>query len=364
MLEPMKTKSILLFFVTMFVLCGCKKDPQEIFNEQKSGVVLICNEFYYDIALSSGSHIYFSGLDADGDFLNLTFDLPEIKKNPNILNGTGFFIDNTGRILTNRHVVAPEIDKATVRQNLNAIIEGYAEYIESLQDSMSQRYQAIQDYAQQSLFQDSMGDVYTTLDDDEIQMLRQEAESLEEQYSQAENIKEEVRSNILGYNFTIKLHSQFGVAYDGSNVNSWDDFMKNPCELLQVSQDANSDLALLQLKSKVTPSGKYIFDYTQYDENADDNLKVNQTLYMIGYNHGVVLAKTNTGINAQFTSGTVTQNPDGNRIVYSIPAMEGSSGSPIVDEYGNLIAVNFAGSKGSDNFNFGIPMLRILTFLK
>lgn len=76
----MKTKSILLFFVTMFVLCGCKKDPQEIFNEQKSGVVLICNEFYYDIALSSGSHIYFSGLDADGDFLNLTFDLPEIKR--------------------------------------------------------------------------------------------------------------------------------------------------------------------------------------------------------------------------------------------------------------------------------------------
>ena len=44
--------------------------------------------------------------------------------------------------------------------------------------------------------------------------------------------------------------------------------------------------------------------------------------------------------------------------------MPGSSGSPIVDDRGRLIAVNFAGSSGSDNFNFGIPLMRILTFLK
>lgn len=360
----MKAIRTLLFILVLFVLASCKKDPQTIFNEQKSGVVLICNEFYYDITLANGNHFYFSGLDDDGDFLNLTADLSEIKKKPSILNGTGFFIDNTGRILTNRHVVAPQIDKATVRQNLNAIIEGYAEYIESLQDSMNQRYQAIQNYAQQTLYQDEYGDTYTTMDDGEIQTLSQEVSNLKEQYSEAQTLKNEVRSNILDYNFSIQLHSQFGIAYDGSNVNSWNDFMNNPCTMLKVSQDENSDLALLQLKSKVTPKGKYVFDYTQFKNDADDGLKISQTLYMIGYNHGVVLAKTNSGINAQFTTGTVTQNPDGNRIVYSIPAMQGSSGSPIVDEYGNLVAVNFAGSNGSDNFNFGIPMLRIITFLK
>ena len=93
-------------------------------------------------------------------------------------------------------------------------------------------------------------------------------------------------------------------------------------------------------------------------------MKINQPLYMIGYNYGVALAKTNKGIKDQFTSGTLTQLPDGNRITYSIPAKQGSSGSPVVDDDGRLVAVNFAGSDGSDNFNFGIPMLRVLTFLK
>lgn len=87
-------------------------------------------------------------------------------------------------------------------------------------------------------------------------------------------------------------------------------------------------------------------------------------MYKIGYNYGVLLVETNKGSNAKFTSGTLTQVPDGNRITYSIPAKQGSSGSPVVDDHDRLVAVNFAGSNGSDNFNFGIPMLRVLTFLK
>lgn len=64
------------------------------------------------------------------------------------------------------------------------------------------------------------------------------------------------------------------------------------------------------------------------------------------------------------TSGTVTQQPDGKRVTYSIPSMPGSSGSPVVDDRGRLVAVNFAKSNGSDNFNFGVPLIRIVTFLK
>lgn len=359
----MKTRNILLLLVLVLTLAGCKKDPQEIFNEEKSGVVLICNEFYYDVALADGEHFYFTGIASDGSLEGLTTDVKEIKKNPSILNGTGFFIDKTGRILTNRHVVAPEIDKETVRKNMNSIIEGYAEYIQSLQDSMDQRYQAIQEYAQSQLYEDEYGDTQLNMTQEEYDELNAEVESLKEQYAQAENVKESVRSNILDNNFTIQLHSQFGIAYDGSKVGSWDDFMKNGCTLLRVSQDSNSDLALLQLNSKTTPAGKYVFDYTQFDADYAD-LKITQSLYMIGYNQGIELAQTDNGINAQFTTGTVSQNPDGNRVVYSIPAMHGSSGSPVVDDKGRVVAVNFAGSNGSDNFNFGIPLLRVITFLK
>lgn len=360
----MNARRFLFVVLATILLFGCKKKPEEIFNEEKSGVVLICNEFYYEITLANGNHLYFSGLDSDGSFLNLTADLSEIKQNPGILNGTGFFIDENGKILTNRHVAAPEVDKATVKQNLNNIIEGYAQYIELLQDSMDERYQAIQQYQQQNLYQDDDGELYTNLDEDEYNSLEAELDNLRQQYAQAQDLKSEVRANILQDNYSIRLHSQYGIAYDGSNVKSWDDFMKQPCEMLRVSQDAGSDLALLQLKSKQTPAGRYIFEI---DPDGGDNgasLEINQQVYMIGYNQGVTLAQTSNGINAQFTSGTVTQQPDGNRILYSIPAMQGSSGSPVVDEYGRLVAVNFASLRGSDNFNFGVPLLRVLTFVK
>lgn len=362
----MVQKKTVFIFLTCVIatLGGCKKSPEEIFAVQKSGVVLICNEFYYEITLANGSHIYFAGLDQNGEFYGLTSDLNELEKSPAILNGTGFFIDQTGRILTNRHVVAPEIDKPTVKKNINAIIGLYAAYIEMLQDSMSQRYDAIQDGVNSTVTYDEWGNAYTSLSDDDFQVLSQELQNLREQYAYAEDVKEDVHSNILNDDFTIQLHSQFGIAYDGDNINSWSDFMKKPCNLLRASNDADTDLALLQLKSKYTPQGKFVYEIDSDDAYKADNIKINQPLYMIGYNYGISLAKTNKGINAQFTSGTLTQMPDGNRITYSIPAKEGSSGSPIVDDYGRLVAVNFAGSNGSDNFNFGIPMLRVLTFLK
>ena len=192
----MKHYCPLITLLFLLLLTGCKKDPQEIYSEEKSGVVLICNEYYYDITLFNGEHLYFSGLDDDGDFINLTGNLDDIKKQPGVLNGTGFFIDEAGRILTNRHVVAPDVDKATVRNNVNAIIEGYAQYIQSLQDSMDQRYAAIQEYARESLYQDYYGETYTNLSEDEVASLQQEVESLKEQYVEAENLKNNMRRNI------------------------------------------------------------------------------------------------------------------------------------------------------------------------
>ncbi|HCC87517.1 MAG TPA: hypothetical protein DEQ17_04695, partial [Prevotella sp.] len=86
----MKLSRIVLFYFLFILLVGCKKDPQEIFNEQKSGVVLICNEYYYDVTLADGEHFYFTGIASDGTLQGLTSTLSDIKKSPAILNGTGF----------------------------------------------------------------------------------------------------------------------------------------------------------------------------------------------------------------------------------------------------------------------------------
>ena len=84
---------------------------------------------------------------------------------------------------------------------------------------------------------------------------------------------------------------------------------------------------------------------------------------MIGFNAGFVLANTRKGIKVQMTGGRITQLPDGDRLLYSIPAMQGSSGSPVINEWGNLVGVNFAKMNGSDNFNFGIPIQKVRQFV-
>ncbi|MDY6403607.1 MAG: trypsin-like peptidase domain-containing protein, partial [Bacteroidales bacterium] len=74
---------------------------------------------------------------------------------------------------------------------------------------------------------------------------------------------------------------------------------------------------------------------------------------MTGYNLGPILAITEEGVKAQFNQGTISQKTD-ERIMYSIPALPGSSGSPVVNHNGQLVAINYAGLSGTQNFNYGI----------
>ena len=139
-----------------------------------------------------------------------------------------------------------------------------------------------------------------------------------------------------------------------------EDFLgKNPCVVIKTSDLEDVDLALIQLKNKRTPG-----DAKVSHRREDLPLEMGQPLYMIGYNAGPDLAKTSTGIQAQMTSGKVTQLPDGQRVLYDIATVQGSSGSPVIDTEGNLVAVNFAKLNGSDNFNFGIPLKRVKEFMK
>ena len=56
----------------------------------------------------------------------------------------------------------------------------------------------------------------------------------------------------------------------------------------------------------------------------------------------------------QITQGTISQVPDKDQVLYSIPTLPGSSGSPVWDENGDLIAINYAGMTNTQGFNYGV----------
>lgn len=154
---------------------------------------------------------------------------------------------------------------------------------------------------------------------------------------------------------------ELGIAYNDTHVTGEKDFLqKNPCVIIRVSDKPDVDLALIQLKNKQTPQNAYVFAIP----SESDPLEMGQQLYMLGYNAGPQLATTKAGIQVQMTGGKVTQLSDGQRILYDIATVQGSSGSPVIDTEGNLVGVNFAKLNGSDNFNFGIPIERVREFMK
>ncbi len=368
-----------LSFLFLLLLCGCsgKKTPSELFKDSASGVVVVLNEFYYEMKLSDGETLYFTGLDSDGDLENLTPNIDEIKKNRKMISGTAFFIDKEGSLVTNRHVAAPAIDKSDARKAFMQVLRAIKNLYTMQMSRLSDRYDALEAAKSDCVYYDYYGNFYTNYE--KLQGINSQQERLKQEFASAQSSLDDISDNISIDDITITSVCELGVAYNNTYVTGDRDFLdRNPCVVVRTSDKTDVDLALLQLKDKKTPARTHIFTFYGDDRNKtladrltsffdkdsnDGKLSIDQQLYMIGYNAGLILANTKQGIKVQMTSGKVTQLPDGQRLLYSIPALQGSSGSPVIDEYGNLVAVNFAKLNGTDNFNFGIPAERVREFI-
>lgn len=369
----------LSLLTTLCLLTACNSKPptpEDLYKEEASGVVMVLNKFYYNASLPNGEHLYFTGIANDGSLIGLTDDVNEIKRNCGFLTGTAFFIDNNGSLLTNRHVASPTIDEAQVKRCLMNMVQ----YVKSLYDArlseLVTQYDALEAQKENCVTTDYWGN--TQVDQTQLSQIENEQEELQLQYTHLEQERGQINAQMNVANITIHPICQLGIAYNDSYVMGEDDFLQtNPCNTLRISQDEDTDLALIQLRSEQTPRKCHVFAVNGSNTNGNlftqlfakdkapspNKLKIDQTLYMIGFNAGIVLANTRKGIKVQMTSGRITQMPDGNRLLYSIPTMQGSSGSPVVDEWGNLVGVNFAKLNGSDNFNFGIPLQKVRNFV-
>jgi len=340
---------------------------------------MVLNKYYYKITLPDGEAMYCSGIGTEGELLNLTAEEDEIKKYANTTFGTAFFIDDDGTMLTNRHVVSTDLDKDDVKQFYSTMLSAIRTVYENYKSALSQEYSELESQKQSAYYYSPFDGQYY-LDESKLAEIKSKQEELVSEYEEVQSTLDDVNSVRDLSKIRVETISELGIAYDDSYVTSEDDFLeKNGCVVKRVSKDEKIDLAILQLKSKETPESSYVFAVGEEGSQPNgllekgkslleltpknEPLSIDDALYMIGFNAGPILAQTKEGIKTQMTSGKVTQMPDGERLLYSIPTLQGSSGSPVLDEDGNLVAVNFAKLGTTDNFNFGIPLEQIEEFL-
>lgn len=338
---------------------------------------MVLNSYYYEIELPNGSTLYCSGIDDDGDLANLTLERKEAEEKKSMATGTAFFIDDKGTLMTNRHVVSPEVSDETIRKAASSFLKELKEYAQYTQFEYAQQYDRLEAEKSQCYYVDFWGDY--NVDSNRYYQIEAAQQQLASEYDQAQRIVNEV-SRMDFSQIKVRPINEIGIAYNDTYVTRLEDFLEsNPCVVTKLSDKDEVDLALIQLKNKVTPDGKHIFKIKGRDVEEegfvekvlavfggqdDDALQVDQDLIMIGFNAGLVLGNTKQGIQAQMTSGKISQHPDGHKILYTIPTLQGSSGSPVIDREGYVRAVNFAKLRGTDSFNFGIPENQILRFLE
>lgn len=369
---------------------------EQLYTKMSSGVVLIQNTYFHTIRWKGEEESDWAWeqeyyISVKDDFsCEIHGEIGDTKVDKHTTYGTGFLISNNGIIVTNSHVINPKID---TEQAYNAL----RTYIINQTEEWENQLKKVLDYKQtlESLLAYHLS----------AQEYMKYREELNECNHFIDTFNAVISTNLkrLKYKtYEVKIESQIKIAYNESEItlnNNWencsvlkdipncdlgiikipnikrvfwntciikenplwnidchDRFTKNGSLDPRVIRDIDNAMRKNGIR---IPDDKFIFRLTDRENTNDEEVK----LYMIGFNLGPNLASTNEGIKAQITQGHISQNTDSIKIMYSIPALQGSSGSPVVNQYGELVAVNFAGLSNTQGFNYGIKIERLKDIL-
>ncbi|KFF05659.1 S1 family peptidase [Flavobacterium reichenbachii] len=324
----------------------CLNGQTEIYEKYKDAVVLVKHTYTVEISIKGSKPFQ---LEVDDSNLE-----------EKTISGTGFFVSEDAKIVTNHHVAEPWLygeDK-----NVPSSFDYLKEHIAGiLPDSINERdYKTFLEknwdnyYAEEGEGEgdgeyeetaqaaasavDSSATVVAANDNTEA------AESTTVEAAPAKEIKYVSTDDI-----TITSKSvEISVALHGSK----EDWLK--CKVYKIADGSEVDVAVLQLVSETLPgSVRNIVDLDTAITD-DSKIKPGTNAILIGYPMGMTLANTRSGIKVQVYEGQINKESDGVSIQYNVTSTHGASGSPVFNECGQLIAVNYAGFDVAQGYNFGI----------
>jgi len=363
----MKQALIFLLAVVLLAACGSKKKAapltdmttSQLFEHFRKSVVLIKSRSYFKVTFSDNTVAYVPRISPYGG-ASIVFNEAEAIEAAESSYGTGFFVGDKGIIATNFHVVSPIAELIEEKSIRNSIIEG-------VQDTRDDVLASLNDDVNAYLtrYHDT-GFIRMNVPENVVQLLKFREDDMERDTSF--DLKSSIDSLVSTFNtldavanknFTITLESaELSITMDAATNNT----ATYACHLYNITDESHADLALIQTNEKEIPEGaETSVDLFSKEEDAYtqtllawDTVKVATPLYLISYNYGEEIARTSNGQKVQLTEGNVSQESDKYRVLYSIPALPGSSGGPVFNKKGQLIAINYCGFGQAGNFNYGV----------